>query len=71
MGTNLDKPLWVKPQLECRRQMRTWINEAMERNSKILWLGGHDEGTFMWSWFAFYALTGDDNIKKFILPNAG
>ncbi len=65
MKTDFSVPAWVEPQLECRRQMREWIGEAIEREDKLPWNGRTDESTFMMSWFPFYALTGDEAIPDF------
>ncbi len=51
-------PEWARAFFDTRDQMRGWIEEAVERHRSIAYRGGHDEGTFISSWFGFHQLFG-------------
>ena len=50
---------WAAAMLDLLDAIRGWTRAAIKRNRHAAWLGGHDEGSFTSSWFAFAQLTGD------------
>lgn len=73
-------PLWAESQLALRREVAEWTFHAMARQSGvpwwlaktmprqagIPWQGGHDEGSFVQSWFGYCLLTGDRDVRDFL-----
>jgi len=59
-------PDWAKIELNLRKQIELWIEAAIRRHRRVPWTGGHDEGTFLSSWFCFHVLTGDSAIVEFL-----
>lgn len=49
-------PHWAPAFFNARDQMRRWIKSALGRHDCVAYHGGHDEGTFMSSWFGFHQL---------------
>lgn len=59
------RPEWAEGFFVTRDRMRRWIDRAVERQSTIPYRGGHDEGTFISSWFGFHQLFGAPNALEF------
>ncbi len=59
------RPLWVPSFFALREQMKQWIDDALRRHADTPYAGGHDEGSFIASWFAHYDLFGDERIVDF------
>ena len=59
-------PEWAAAQLRLRRAVGGWIAASMERQGRVPWQGGHDEGSFVASWFGYYLLTGDRGVLGFL-----
>ena len=57
---------WASALLDLTAAMEAWISSSIKRNRHAAWLGGHDEGTFTSSWFAYYMLTGDRRVLDFL-----
>ncbi|MEW6360132.1 MAG: hypothetical protein AB1696_27600 [Planctomycetota bacterium] len=57
---------WAEAMLRLRGEMAAWIKQSMALNRQIPWSGGHDEGTFLGSWFGYYLLTGDGRVADFL-----
>ncbi len=57
---------WMVEEAELRDIMARWIHGEIPLQEEIPWRGGHDEGTFAYSWFLFYLLTGDMGISAFL-----
>ena len=58
---------WAVAQRELIRQVNLWIDEAMQRQEVVAWLGTTDESTFMLSWMPHYFLTGRQDLLAFML----
>jgi len=65
-GSTLSIRDWVREEAELRDIMAIWIHGEISSQEEIPWRGGHDEGTFTYSWFLFYLLTGDECISAFL-----
>ena len=65
-GSTLRVRDWVEEEAELRNIMAGWIHSEIPLQEDIPWRGGHDEGTFAYSWFLFYLLTGDEGISAFL-----
>ena len=48
---------WMVEEAELRDIMARWIHSEIPLQDVILWRGGHDEGTFAYSWFLLYLLS--------------
>ena len=59
-------PAWAGAQLRLRQALARWIERSVARQRCIPWQGGHDEGSFVASWFGYYLLTGDPRILDFL-----
>ena len=59
-------PAWAKAMRQLREEMGAWIKRSLSYNRKIPWLGGHDEGTHLSSWFGYYLLSGDERVSDFL-----
>ena len=59
-------PPWASAMLDLMSAMDGWIAASIKRSRHCAWLGGHDEGTFTSSWFAYYQLTGDRRVLDFL-----
>jgi len=59
------RPEWAVAFLAVRKQMEQWIADALERHAHLPYRGGHDEGSFLASWFAHYLTFGGDQILDF------
>ena len=66
-GSTLRVRDWVGEEAELRDIMAGWIRSEIPLQEDIPWRGGHDEGTFAYSWFLFYLLTGDEGISAFLM----
>ena len=55
---NPHRPEWAGAFYDARDQMRAWVNDSLRRNRPVPYHGGHDEGTFISSWFGFHRLFG-------------
>ena len=60
---NGSTPAWAREELALRDEMALWTQETAERQQGWPWVGVHDEGSFLSSWFGFYALTGDREVR--------
>ena len=56
-------PAWAVEELALREEMKLWTQEAAVRQKDWPWIGVHDEATFLSSWFGFYVLTGDREVR--------
>jgi len=65
-GSTLSIRDWAREEAELRDIMARWIHGEIPLQEEIPWRGGHDEGTFAYSWFPFYLLTGDKCISAFL-----
>ena len=67
-GDYLKHPNWMKlGQPDNFEYMGPRIDEALSLYGKNPpWGGGHDEGKFLWSFFEYYHLTGDNRVKNFL-----
>ncbi len=59
------EPGWATAALACRQQMEAWIDRALARHAAVPYMGSHDEGEFLASWFTHHLLTGDERIIAF------
>ena len=59
------RPAWVDGFFATRDRMRAWIGAAIERHRAIPYQGGHDEGTFISSWFGFHQIFGAPEALDF------
>jgi hypothetical protein len=59
-------PDWATTQQRLRQAMAAWIAASMERERDVPWRGGHDEGSFVASWFGYYLLTGEPSVLDFL-----
>ncbi len=59
------RPEWATAFLSAREQMRLWIDGALARHSQVPYRGGHDEGSFMQSWWGYHQLVGDARVIEF------
>ena len=59
-------PQWAAAQLRLRKAMADWIARSMTRQRRLPWQGGHDEGSFVASWFGYHLLTGDTEVLAFL-----
>jgi hypothetical protein len=59
-------PAWAAAELRLRKAMADWIARSMARQRRVSWQGGHDEGSFVASWFGYYLLTGDSQVLDFL-----
>ncbi|HIE14820.1 TPA: hypothetical protein EYP70_06065 [Candidatus Bathyarchaeota archaeon] len=57
---------WMEEEVELKDSVMEWIRKEIYVQEKMSWQGGHDEGTFAYSWFMFYVLSGDCNIAMFL-----
>ena len=62
-GRGRSVPAWAREELALRDEMKRWTEEAAARQQGWPWLGVHDEGSFLNSWFGFYVLTGDREVR--------
>ncbi|MCD6538868.1 hypothetical protein J7L18_09750 [Candidatus Bathyarchaeota archaeon] len=65
-GSTLRVRDWVGEEAELRDIMAKWIRGEIPLQEEIPWRGGHDEGTFTYSWFQFHLLSGDEYISAFL-----
>lgn len=63
--TDTSRPPWAEGFFLVRDQMQAWIDAALHRHQHIPYQGGHDEGTFIASWFGFHQLFGDQRVVDF------
>jgi hypothetical protein len=61
-----EPPQWAAAQLRLRKAMADWIARSTARQRHVPWQGGHDEGSFVASWFGYYLLTGDTEVLAFL-----
>lgn len=59
------RPQWAESFFAGRDRMRRWIDHAMDRHTPVPYQGGHDEGTFISSWFGFHQLFGAPRALDF------
>ncbi|MFO8080369.1 MAG: hypothetical protein R6V07_08695 [Armatimonadota bacterium] len=59
------RPDWADGFFSIRNQMQRWIDAALGRHERIPYQGGHDEGTFISSWFAYHQLFGASRALSF------
>ena len=59
------RPHWADGFFAARDRTRAWIDRAIERHSAMPYQGGHDEGTFISSWFGFHQLFGARRVLDF------
>jgi hypothetical protein len=59
-------PAWAGAQLRLRQAVAHWIARSVARQRGLPWQGGHDEGSFVASWFGYYLLAGDPAILDFL-----
>ena len=59
-------PTWAAAQLRLRTAVGDWIRKSIARQQGLPWQGGHDEGSFVASWFGYYLLTGDHAVLDFL-----
>jgi len=59
-------PDWAAAQRQLRRAIAAWIALSMEQQRQVAWRGGHDEGSFVASWFGYYLLTGERAVLDFL-----
>ncbi len=52
------RPPWADAFFAARDEMRRWIAHAFKRHAPVPYAGGHDEGSFIASWFGFHQLFG-------------
>ena len=65
--TEEKNPLWVDKQIDLNKELYDTIHDGVIKRQKGLsWQGGHDEGSFVASWFGYYQLTGCSEIKDFL-----
>jgi len=57
---------WVVEEIALTRDTGYWIDREINLQEGFAWRGGHDEGTFTYSWFPFYLLTGNRRIMAFL-----
>ena len=58
-------PQWAEGFFAVRDRMRRWIDRAITRHEAVPYQGGHDEGTFISSWFGFHQLFGAPRVLDF------
>lgn len=58
-------PDWVRLQLDLRKWMSGWIDEAAHRHEGRPWRNLHDEGIFTRTFPAFYLLSGHEPARGF------
>ncbi|MFW6437865.1 MAG: hypothetical protein ACOCZ7_02520 [Armatimonadota bacterium] len=59
------RPDWAAGFFTARNRVRRWIDQAVARHSERPYQGGHDEGTFISSWFGFHQLFGASKALDF------
>jgi hypothetical protein len=59
------RPAWATEFLAAREQMRMWIDAALARHAQTPYRGGHDEGSFIQSWWGYHQLFGDARVIEF------
>ncbi len=59
------RPAWADSFLTIHDRIQAWIDSALERHSSIPYSGGHDEGTFIASWFGYHRLFGEPRVLEF------
>ncbi len=59
------RPTWADAFFAVRDEMRRWIDDALQRHGATPYQGGHDEGTFISSWFGFHQLFGEPRVLEF------
>ncbi len=59
------RPRWADDFFSVRNHMRRWIDRSINRHSRTPYQGGHDEGTFISSWFGFHQLFGTPKVLDF------
>lgn len=63
--TDPDRPDWADAFFELRDEMQRWIEASLSRQEQIPYRGGHDEGTFIASWFGHHLLFGEPRVLDF------
>ncbi len=63
----LPDSLWAEAQIELRDQIRDWVEAGIWRQSGVPWRGIHDEADWAACFTDYYALTGDESVKRFLL----
>ena len=61
-----DIPEWVSAQDHLRRELGRWIDDSIQRQSAETYHGIHDEGSFTFSWDAYYFMTRDERVRGFL-----
>jgi hypothetical protein len=64
-GATPQRPAWVDSFFAARDRMHQWIDRSVTRHSAVPYQGGHDEGTFISSWFGFHQLFGAPRALEF------
>ncbi len=59
------RPQWATEFFAVRKQMAAWINDALARHAQAPYQGGHDEGSFMQSWFGHHLLCHEPRVMQF------
>lgn len=49
-----------------RRELGNWIVDSIQRNRSIPYHGIHDEGSYTFSWDAYYFLTRNENVREYL-----
>jgi hypothetical protein len=47
-------------------ELGAWIDASIDRNRQVPYHGIHDEGSFTFSWDAYYFLTGKRHVREFL-----
>lgn len=58
-------PDWADSFFAVRDRMQSWIDRAITRHEAVPYQGGHDEGTFISSWFGVHQLFGMNRVLDF------
>lgn len=60
-----DRPAWADGFFAARDALRAWIRDSLRRQAPIPYTGGHDEGSFIASWFGLHQLCGAPEVLDF------
>jgi len=60
------QPDWVCGLSALRNELAAWIEDSIVRQERVPYHGVHDEGSFTFSWDAYYFFTRDERVRRFL-----